>query len=123
LDLSIDIFTSTVCAGLEQLYGRPWFSRIWCVQEICLARDAIVLWDEQEIPWSDVGLTASWIFDKTGLDNNNDTVARLLSKVEAEYADLMYDTVPQETPLLETLRSHREWKSTNPRDMVYGVSA
>jgi hypothetical protein len=121
LNLPVDIFTSTVCDGLKQLYSRPWFSRIWCVQEIRRAQDAIVFWGEQEIPWSDVGLTASWIFDKSRLDKDRDTVAALLSEVESENADLMYDTEQPPAPLLEILRSHREWKSTNPRDMVYGL--
>ncbi|KAF1844392.1 HET-domain-containing protein, partial [Cucurbitaria berberidis CBS 394.84] len=27
---------------LQELFSRPWFSRIWCVQEIRLAQDALV---------------------------------------------------------------------------------
>jgi hypothetical protein len=106
---------------LKELYDRPWFKRIWCVQEICLARDAVVLWDEQEILWSDVGLAASWIFDKTPSDKDGDPLASLLYEVEAENADLMYDIVPHKASLLEILRSHREWESTDPRDKLYGL--
>jgi hypothetical protein len=121
LNLPMDVFTSTVCDGLKQLYDRPWFNRIWCVQEIRLARDAVVLWEEQEILWSDVGLAASWIFDKTVLDDDSGVVRSILSEVAAENADFMYDTNARKLPLLQILRSHREWESTNPRDMVYGL--
>lgn len=37
-------------------------------------------------------------------------------------ADWMYTTRKvRREPLLEQLRSHREWKATDPRDMVYGL--
>jgi hypothetical protein len=120
LDSSANPFTSIVCEGLKQLYGRPWFSRIWCVQEIRRAQDAVVLWDDQEIPWSDVGRTASWIL-AVGQDDNGDAMPNLLSEVAAEQADLMYNGESQQAPLLEILRSHREWESTDPKDMVYGL--
>jgi hypothetical protein len=121
LVLPWDIFTSAACAGLQELYGRPWFSRIWCVQEIRLSRDAVVVWDAIEMPWSEVGLAASWITDHSRGDKDRDLEARLLSKVTVEHADWMHNPAFERDDLLGTLRSHREWKATNPRDMVYGL--
>jgi len=63
LDLHADAFTSTAGNSLQEFYDRPWFSRVWCIQEIRLAQDAQVLWGQQDLPWSDVDLAASWIFD------------------------------------------------------------
>ncbi|OAL07502.1 hypothetical protein IQ06DRAFT_289217 [Phaeosphaeriaceae sp. SRC1lsM3a] len=113
------LFNPAVCAGLKELYDRPWFSRIWCVQEIRLARAALVIWDKFELEWDDVGLTASWIFDQ--LRGENLDTRKIFAGVLAENADLMYDAFSREAPLLETLRSHREWESTDPRDLVYGL--
>jgi hypothetical protein len=44
-----------------EIYNRPWFSRLWVVQEVALARSAIVLWDDCEISWEWIGLAAAII--------------------------------------------------------------
>lgn len=43
------------------VYNRRWFSRVWVIQEITLARSAIVLWGDCEIPWEWIGLAAAII--------------------------------------------------------------
>jgi hypothetical protein len=43
------------------LYERKWFTRMWVVQEIALARRATVIWDRWEISWEWVGLAAAVI--------------------------------------------------------------
>jgi hypothetical protein len=35
--LPVESFSPNVCQALEELFNRPWFLRIWCVQEIRLA--------------------------------------------------------------------------------------
>jgi hypothetical protein len=51
LKLPVEPFNPPVCSSLRELFHRPWFSRIWCVQEIHLAREGLVLWGEHEISW------------------------------------------------------------------------
>jgi hypothetical protein len=46
---------------LKLLYARSWFSRIWCVQKIILAKDAVMLWGELELPWTHVSEIATWL--------------------------------------------------------------
>lgn len=53
------VFTPTACSGLMKLFERPWFSRIWCLQEIRLAADALVRCGDHEIHWHDLGTAAS----------------------------------------------------------------
>lgn len=62
-NLPSELFTPAACDGLKALYNQPWFTRIWCVQEICLTRSSLVLWGDQETDWSDVGSAAAWIND------------------------------------------------------------
>ncbi|KAF2689807.1 HET-domain-containing protein [Lentithecium fluviatile CBS 122367] len=121
LVLPVDIFTTTVCSSLRALYDRPWFSRVWCIQEIRLARDALVLWGQQEFSWSNIGLAASWIFDKTVTPDKSEAVTTLLAEVAVEHADIMYDAAIAKAPLLDVLLSYRDFESTNPKDKVYGV--
>lgn len=49
---------------LRRLYSRPWFERLWCVQEILLAQGAVLLWGEEELSWINVGLTANWLYKR-----------------------------------------------------------
>jgi hypothetical protein len=121
LDLHFDAFTSPVCNSLQELYDRPWFSRVWCIQEIRLARDGLVLWGQEELSWSDVGLAASWIFDKTVTPDKSGAMVSLLRVIAVEHADIMYDVNMAKAPLLDVLRSYRDFESTDPKDKVYGL--
>jgi hypothetical protein len=98
-DPSIEEFTPAVCASLVELFGRPWFLRIWCVQEIRLARNAIVLCGEYAVSW--------------------EPLAALLGPIHSGPADIMYRN--QRDNLLWTLHSGCEFKSTDPKDKVYGL--
>jgi hypothetical protein len=61
IDPSIELFLPAICPSLVELFGRPWFTRIWCVQEVRLARDALVLCGEYGVSWEYLGRAASWI--------------------------------------------------------------
>lgn len=43
LTLLTYLFNPIVSNSIQALFGRPWFSRIWCIQEISLAEDALIL--------------------------------------------------------------------------------
>jgi len=119
VEIPMIIFTPIVLEGLLDMFTRPLFSRVWCVQEIKLAQNARVLWGEQSLPWAEVGLTALCMFDKGlyGIDASKD----LLTKIFAGYVDVIYDLNPSSWSLLETLSDFRGFQSTDPRDKVYGL--
>jgi hypothetical protein len=129
LTLPEDLFNPDVCSGLSELYSLPWFERVWCVQEICLARDGIVLWGEEEVPWSDMGLAANWIFDKTTVNSRGDPVALLLSKVPVESPDALQDAIEDAKEdaslthalLLDVLDDFRGRECGDLKDKVYGL--
>jgi hypothetical protein len=115
-----EAFSSSVCSSLHDLFDKPWFSRIWCVQEIQLAEDAIVLWGQDKISWADMGTAASWIFDQTtGTVDENDSVAQLLLDVYVARADMM--RMKKMDTLLVSLQNFREFEASDPRDKVYGL--
>ncbi|OAK99899.1 HET-domain-containing protein [Phaeosphaeriaceae sp. SRC1lsM3a] len=120
LEIPAEEFTPEGLQSLKHLFGRRWFRRIWCVQEICLAREAIVLYGDVEIPWEAVGLTASWIFDRTTGPGEKDALSSSLNKILSANADLLCDEDIKGS-LLEVLQFFREFKATDPRDRVYGL--
>jgi hypothetical protein len=115
-DPPIEFYAPAVCASLVELFGRPWFTRIWCVQEIRLARDALVLCGEYGVSWEKLGRTASWI---TTAPEDDERLATLLRPIHNGPADIMYNNKKQN--LLWTLQSGCEFESTDPRDKVYGL--
>jgi hypothetical protein len=111
-------------SSLKELYSRPWFSRIWCIQEIRLAAKAQVMWGDDEISWFYLATSASFIFDKgdtndVGEGSKGDPVTPLLSEIPVKNADMLRDK--DRYSLLETLQHFREFECTDPRDKVYGL--
>jgi hypothetical protein len=50
-------------AEIQKLFYRPWFKRLWIIQELNVSRHAIVLWDRIELPWDVLNSTATYIID------------------------------------------------------------
>jgi len=119
VDIPIAIFTPTACRGLEILATRPLFSRVWCIQEVKLAKDALVVWGEQYLPWTDVGLTASVAATKKL--RGNEAEKNLLEEIYLTNIEIIHNLNPSRWSLLETLSRFRCFQSTDPRDKVYGL--
>lgn len=45
-------YDSSMWKAVIDLYRRAWFSRIWVVQELAVARSAVVYCGRQSLPWS-----------------------------------------------------------------------
>lgn len=46
---------------LATFFSSPWFSRIWIVQEIVLARKAMLYWGDISVEWQVASLAAKWL--------------------------------------------------------------
>lgn len=120
LPLSERWFDLSAFSSLLELFNRPWFSRIWCIQEIRLAEDALVMWGDNEISWTDLSVSASWMFDRSGLRDYSDPVTSLLEDIPVENADMM--SGKDMYRLLDALDHFRVgFQASNPRDKVYGL--
>lgn len=111
-------------AALRELFLQPWFTRVWCIQEICLASSAVMIWGTSEFNWPDVGMTALWI------TWHNHLVAE-----SRDLIDMSFDQYRNVTKIYQctlniryprndtaaTLHRFRPWKATDPRDKVYGL--
>ena len=57
----VEISKSAHWDDLCCLYDRPWFSRLWVVQEVCLAKAALCCFGSNKLDWEDVESCASWL--------------------------------------------------------------
>ncbi|KDN71775.1 putative heterokaryon incompatibility protein [Colletotrichum sublineola] len=106
--------------ALRWVLSRPWFTRVWCVQEIVLARASKVCIGSHSFDWVKVGIAASWLSEQS-LASDYD-VPPELEGLNWDAAYSMFDTSDlSESSLLEVLDAFRDLNATNPRDKVYGL--
>ena len=104
-----------VWKALDALLWSQWFSRIWIIQEISLAREALFVSGSATCPWADVKRAAHFISDHSlteVIDVDPSQILRLESMVE---------TFRHGASILELAQLARASKATDPRDKIYGL--
>jgi hypothetical protein len=51
-------------AALQAMFDTELFRRFWIIQELALARAAVVIWGDHHIEWGLVGVCAAWMLTK-----------------------------------------------------------
>ncbi|KAG9503337.1 hypothetical protein J7337_006182 [Fusarium musae] len=112
--------------GMTELFLRRWFSRIWVLQEVVLAKQALVQLGSYQIPWEWVGLAAAIVVHKNELSPGG--LNRHMVPPGAMNSYLMYRlSVSQKClPRLEfsfaqLLQATRHFESKEPKDKIYGL--
>ncbi|KAI0146927.1 heterokaryon incompatibility protein-domain-containing protein [Xylariaceae sp. FL1272] len=106
--------------GLERLFRKAWFRRLWCLQEIVLASDAYVQWGQETLPWHTIAATATMIRSSSILllrttplkGANNAYLMHMLSQ------DLQTHKL---VSFLELLALSWRFRCSDGRDSVYGL--
>lgn len=107
--------------ALSDLFSRPWFWRLWVIQEIISASSGEVMWGDHQISWSAIGLTAAWL-RATGYE-----VFHKAPMIGVYNAYLMHEITEEvhkgSAPALfrGLLTLTRQFQSTDPRDRVYAI--
>ncbi|KAK4033365.1 heterokaryon incompatibility protein-domain-containing protein [Parachaetomium inaequale] len=52
-DDSPEVFSPGIMDGLLKLFRQPYWSRVWIIQEMCLAKEALILADGHWLSWAD----------------------------------------------------------------------
>ncbi|KAH8123819.1 HET-domain-containing protein [Trichoderma asperelloides] len=112
-------------SAFMRLIARPWFSRCWILQEVCLAKQAVLLCGTQAIDWDIfyIGFVITVLMSEKGLRGRPEQlfrtalvlIGRLRTKIHDEHS-------PYEGAGLLWLLS-RVWSlsATNARDKVYAI--
>ncbi|KAK1749997.1 TPR-like protein [Echria macrotheca] len=147
-DLSVDYITKGISSGLdpsssalhtalEHLFTRPYWTRVWIVQEVMLARDVVFLCGRQSFTWDQVNMIRRGA--KTGQSTNGgelatkhgiDSSGSLLLTIRNTPGWLIlgqrsiFDAFPQDRrqfPLLALLDTYGAQQSADVKDRVYGL--
>ncbi|KXX80430.1 Heterokaryon incompatibility protein 6, OR allele [Madurella mycetomatis] len=122
--------------AFSEFYDREWYERVWIVQEILPARNAVVICGSFSVGWELVKHAAVWYRYKAGrvsarhkrkVDGIGLTCGLDLSwnlRMGTEYLKELMGQKTNPTykwELLRLLRTFRGRKATDPRDKVYAL--
>jgi len=108
--------------ALMDFFNRPYFSRMWIVQEIILANEIIIFWGPTSLLWSKLSNLFNCINDPvlhrdlqqaTAIEINN-SLAKDLHQNRKKWQE-------RKTNLEELLVSYSRNKCRDPRDKVYSL--
>ena len=83
IGLSLPESSSPAWTARDSLIWRPWFNRVWVIQEIAVARSASVLCGQDHCQWSDLTTTACYI-----KDHSLTTITHVDPRRALQYMDL-----------------------------------
>lgn len=111
--------------AVQAILMRPWWARVWIIQEITLARELVVLCGDESIKWDmlDIGLTACMRRPLASelLPSATAHCAKMLFQVR--HAVIHHEGAVRQPPysLAHLLGRFRWSKATNAHDKIYGL--
>ena len=111
------------CSAVAVLFSQPWFRRIWCVQEVALARDAEVLWGDFKMAWKWLGLAAARLrfnYPATPLQDGMAGISNAYLAYRISRSVGVHIT-PHTPSFFQLLSMTSRFESTDPRDRIYGL--
>jgi hypothetical protein len=112
---------------ITDVLNLPWFSRTWTVQELYLARNAMILCGTKCLLWTHFRDSLVWLHGyENSLPAGRDP-GNISNPAEFRRFFACYDNPanssrgPQDVPISATLALVRSKRATDPKDKVYGV--
>jgi hypothetical protein len=109
--------------ALLQLISRPWFTRVWVIQEVTMASHAIVMCGPDQMPWHALQQAVDFMRIMGGWDDHVHEFGHSFSTIARSISEKKMN---QQLSLVDCLFRYRRWASTDPRDKIYaffGVAA
>lgn len=112
--------------ALKALLSRPWFGRMWILQELGVASSATVVCGNQRMSWQEVSdmidhmhTTGLWLvlFSSSGYKSSVLAQGRLRSLLSIRNEISKNGTVSS----IEALWASRDFNATDPRDKIYAL--
>ncbi|OJD29679.1 ankyrin repeat and sam domain containing protein 6 [Diplodia corticola] len=102
-------------SALRAFFAAHWFTRLWPVQEVCLAKVAKCFRGKHSIQWNDIALAARWLYHRKYWK----AVGSRLRGIDC--AAEVFDNMRGVNGLYELLQICMYFDATDPRDKVYGL--
>ncbi|KAI1847193.1 hypothetical protein JX266_006733 [Neoarthrinium moseri] len=114
-------------AGTEDLLTRPWFRRVWTLQELALSNSPWIQCSRKRIRWADLCRLFRLGFDRTGNDKyfrppkgKPHTNFRSMESIRASFHEPLSDSRHfRPRQLVRILKDRHGSQATDPRDMLF----
>ncbi|KAH6639409.1 heterokaryon incompatibility protein-domain-containing protein [Boeremia exigua] len=125
LEREVDLQDCNAWAKVMMFFCQTWFTRLWVLQEIVLAQDAIFMWGDYSIPWAHVGSAIESIrkneLIQSFLQSRNFHNAFLMWHLSTVFRNARHNQESETLPFLHLLDVARSFEVTDPRDKIYGL--
>jgi hypothetical protein len=101
--------------ALKEIFERPYFRRVWIVQEVALGADCHVYCGSFAMPWSDLAKAAICLNIESGRQIEAHRVLGMIRGLKRKIA------AGENRTLLELLYQSYNLQCSNPRDKIYGT--
>ena len=109
--------TSIEWRALDTLLWRPWFTRVWVMQEVIVSKDAIIVCGSHKCPWSQLIAVARYI-ERHSIHAITEVDPRTIIKFSVLTSQFHNG---QSILLLKLLSQAREAYSSDDRDKVFAL--
>jgi hypothetical protein len=112
-----------VWTQLARLFHRPWFERLWIVQELAVSRKAVVRWENLQIDWQILEKAARFIL-RTGEAVLSPDIRRLFPMLGAHritQVSLQSMLNVDKKNILSVLHNTQSTKCSDPRDRLFAI--
>ncbi|KAH7310530.1 heterokaryon incompatibility protein-domain-containing protein [Stachybotrys elegans] len=106
-------FDDKTWAAINSLLRRPWFERLWVVQEAHLARRGLFLCGEDELDWMTFRYAILALWYNKAASWTLPPVMRLIGN--------LVELLPEKHPISDIFYQVYNRSCTDPRDRVYGL--
>jgi hypothetical protein len=118
-----DAWNIQLWAQLSKLFQRPWFERLWIIQELSVARDPYALWGRHQAPWIILKGAAMYILHPEGT-LPPPHISKILPVMGAHRItqvslQSMLNVDPRN--ILTIAHNTQNAKCSNPRDRLYYI--
>jgi hypothetical protein len=114
---SLPGFQNPQWKALDALLARPWFTRVWVLQEVILSKDAVLICGQRSICWEDFSLATDCLY-KLLLPIAPVRMTLMPMWIKRHRGQLKRNDPPG---LLEMLFTSASLNCTDQRDIVYGL--
>jgi hypothetical protein len=103
--------------GIALLLHRPWFSRVWIIQELAVSKLPIVQCGVSSVLWTELVRAVTLLYALNHLTEEGENFLRIQA-IEATRLSVINGN---EMPLLPLLISYRSFQATDPKDKIYAL--
>lgn len=107
--------------GFENLLSRPWWSRVWVIQEVVVNSDVTIMCGRAEVSWTTFMAFVQGIYkSKPLLQASPDETAKYRRSIQRAFSRQQFACqAPQK--MNDLLLRHRGLNASDPRDNVYAL--